>query len=313
MKAYSNDMKKIATLTSLALLGLFTIAAGSTFLVRPVPTAPDRAVVARIIPLPTVQTNPKLRVALRLVDDELTESQPIRLRLELKNHLDSPVTVNLGDDSKDLLRFTLMLSDGTRRELSSPVPRSGLVMGGNIRIPAHGVYLQQVLLNEWAELREGDYMLGLRFGGPVKTMNGATISIEQDVVIPIKVMPKQTDHLAAVAESIALELSTASDQRDVLHLALALTYVDDASVVPHLQMALASEKLVDSTIINALRKRGSKNGVDVLSFAMTLKNKPETKILARSALQWLEHYTQDLSLKQYIKEQLRRLDVGNDH
>lgn len=245
-------------------------------------------------------------ISFSAVDSRMVLHQPVIIDFKVKNELNQSVELDLGPNRKEGFIFTLVLPSGQEVKLPQ-LKRDGFSISGITLINPNEIYSQKLILNEWTDFAsEGNYTLKARLANKVQAADGKSVHFKSAFISEFNIEGENSDRLRIVCEELIQQLFESNSYADAAQSALTLSYVKDPVSVPYLQKALASEKMVESVIINSLRESGGLESVEVLIDAMNKKPNSDLAVQAKSALNWIDTHTSDATVKATIREALSR-------
>jgi len=247
----------------------------------------------------------EVKISYSLADAEFSLHQPIILNFVIKNGLTQPINLDLGQDRKEGFLFVVTLPNGKKIQLPQ-LRRDGISRIGKLSLEPQQTYTQRLLLNEWIEFNSsGKHEIEVRLANPIQTDDGKVVASDSSFHTTLEIGQRNPKHLKQVSETLIQRIAESKTYEEASEAALALGYVKDSVVVPYLEKALASGKMVEPIIIASLTRIADKNSVQVLINAVKENPKSEVAILSRSALGSIENQSADPELKEMIKTALR--------
>ncbi|MGB7068754.1 MAG: hypothetical protein WBD22_04615 [Pyrinomonadaceae bacterium] len=248
-----------------------------------------------------LRTKSPFSISLSLVDSVIVVNQPVLVRLTFENHSNEAIRVDLGEDFKQGLSFTVT-SPGQKRTKLPSLTREGISREGVFWLKSQQTYSQNIVLNEWTEFPKiGNYKVEMQMTNPIRTAGGETHPFTERATVALDVKPEDSQYLRSIAVNLEERLQQSKTYAEAAEIALALSYVQNPVAVPSLQQALLSDKMVESVIINSLRQQSGNESIDVLTGVIEKAPNSEAAIQARSALEWMERQISDSQLKERIR------------
>lgn len=245
-----------------------------------------------------------VRVSFSVVEPRIVKNQPVLIKFVVENRLEQTISLDLGQNLKENFRFAIVFPDGKKVQTPS-LTKEGISLPGDIEIAPQQLYSQNLLLNEWGVLDEiGEYHLEYDLNAPIKTKQGDTVPVDSSGKIKFAIEPENKKHLEKVSEALFNKFDEAKSYSEAVESVRTLSYVKSSVAVPYLRKALASNKMVESTIVNILRERGDVDSVDVLVWIIKEQPNSETATAAKSALEWISATTKDPNVKSKIQKVL---------
>lgn len=228
--------------------------------------------------------------------------EPVLLVFSVKNNLDRPVTLDLGQDRKENFLFTVTRPDGSVVELPR-MSRMGLARVGKVRLEPGQTHRQELLLNEWYEFAEpGRYEIGVWLAATAMTADGTEAAFVDQHHVTIGIGARDGERLKQVCRELLRRASGTRSFDDASAAARKLSRINDPVAVPYLGRLLASNPMMDNVAVNGLERIGSAEAVDVLIDALDSAPAQTAEELIRPALKraaWK-------SLDEKVKEAVRR-------
>jgi hypothetical protein len=253
------------------------------------------------------QTESDIFTEFSIKNEKLTLHEPVVLTFKIVNKAGSVVHYDLGRDRKENFAFTVTMPNGDAIQLPR-LRRNGFTRGGNIAIMPGQTYSQQILLNEWLDLKtQGQYKITAGLLPPEKSDrvdSGAAAQVVEVYRGSFEIGPRNEQTLTNLCQDLALGIENSSSYEEAAQFALELSYVNDEIAVPYLQRALLSNKLVEMFAIQGLERIATIEAVKSLSLGLTIQFH-NTSLLARSALQRIESSSSDHAIKEEIQRILK--------
>jgi len=196
----------------------------------------------------------------------VTLNEPIHLDLEIQNNSSEAIEIDLGQDRKGSLGFTVETPDGRVIHLP-PLSSEGLGRIGRVRLAPHSQSKQTYLLNEWYPFpAKGAYSIRPKVGAPVLSASGAVVQPEvSPALIKLTVTPRDERKLSALCETLLKKLREKSDREEIAELSLTMSYVQDSLAVPYIKQGLSDGKLMWQYAIPGLARIANEEAIDLLA------------------------------------------------
>ncbi len=252
-------------------------------------------------------SNENVTISFSIADKSLVLNQPVVLDFEALNSSVTDLVLDLGYRRKENFVFRLVLPNG--KEISIPrleFERSGYGGSGIMAVRPKQNYSQRLVLDEWTNFSStGKYILKAGLVGQANYAGNKSEPGIEYQEIRFTIGPANKEVLRNVCANLLNEIRDSKSFDKKNEAANALLYVADPIAIEFLRHALVAEPMVEASVINALRKRGGKESVDVLIGAIEEKPHSEMSDVARSALSWIERKSEDVPLKKRIRLILR--------
>jgi hypothetical protein len=163
--------------------------------------------------------------------------EPVSVVLALKNDMEQPLSLDLGDDRISNIEVDVFSPDG--RHILHHIPtHQGLARIGRITIAAGQSYSQTLVLNNWTDFREvGIYRLQIRFLSRVLAADGRSTNIGP-LASSVMVEDRDEQRLTKLCAQLLDSLLKAKSYDDAHTQAMLLRYIGDPTVVPFLERAI---------------------------------------------------------------------------
>ena len=241
----------------------------------------------------------------RLSRSEVTLHEPVFMTLTILNGGRLPIKVDLGQDRKQALAFSIIQPDG--RIVSAQLPlHEGISRIGTLSIAPASKFEQVVIVNQWYVFpMTGQYQVKVRL---------VAIDGQQQVVpnltnwstLPLKVTPLNTERLEQLCTELKSKIDGSASYADKEEATLALSYVTSPIAIPYLQeLALSQENPLAPIAIEGLARMEEEAGLRAL-IAVSDQNNSTTSLLARNYLSRRFSETTDPDLKQQIQRALSK-------
>lgn len=260
---------------------------------------------ARTVPPETNATEPAGAVVVSYSPpvQQLTLHEPAFINFNVRNGLDRPVKLDLGQGRKGSFRLVVVRPDGTRVELPSWA-RDGISRVGAVSLDSQKELTERLLLNEWFDFpAPGRYEIEVSLATPIEGGDGKRVAARTDGRVVLDVRPRNAAELKRVSAELLDGVVKAPTYQDAADSATALSYVGDPVAVPDLQKALTSGRMVEPIAISGLERIGNEEAVQVLISALRGQNE-EVAQLAHSALLNIQQKSPNLGLKEKIRQAL---------
>lgn len=246
--------------------------------------------------------------SIRPVYSAFVEDQPLVFEFSIKNPSKTAIGLELGQDFKGSFHFVLTLPDKKQVRLPQ-YARDGISRIGSLSIRPENVYSQRVILNEWlgslSPLPPGEYRIDGSLSDPAINRPGKGVEIVP-FGVSFKIERENYRVLRKLCEELYGKIVHSTSYMEASDAALELSFVNNTVAVPYILSALASNKNVESVIINSLAKVGKETAVEALMSASTSVSEKEIKTQANSALELIAFQTQDEELKRKIHGFLKK-------
>jgi hypothetical protein len=285
---------------------LFWAGCGSLEPVQPAPLAAVGAQQeAATVPRKTnaVEATGEVVVAYSPPAQQLTLREPVFVNFTVRNGLDQPVKLDLGQDRKESFRFVVIKPDGARMALP-PWQRNGVSRIGELSVAPREEFTERLLLNEWFDFPvPGRYEVEVSLAMPLRGAGGKALAARTAGRFVLDIGPRDAAELKRVSAALLEQIVKAKSYEDAAAAATALSHVADPVAVPDLEKTLTSGRMVESIAIAGLARVGNEEAARVL---ISTLHGPDAEVaqLARAALAEIEQKSPDAGLKERIRREL---------
>lgn len=250
-------------------------------------------------------------VSFSLTDPVYTLGAPVFLEFELRNASNDVVRADLGENRQGTFAISVTSPGGTTTPQVSLPLVGGLQRSGDIVVSPGGSHRQRLLLNKWVDFPDiGVYLVEVTMINPVWDRTGRRVPMEP-FRTQVRILPRNEVRLRETCERLATEIENSISVEFAVEAAEALGHVRENLAVPYLKRALESRKYVESQVVGALERIGTREAVDVLialleeagQHGLDASTQLGTRaILSRQALDRLALSTTDPELRWSINE-----------
>jgi hypothetical protein len=219
----------------------------------------------------------------------LTLHEPVIVSARFQNFLREPIKFDLGWNR--LLGFALTVK-GPDGQIHRPrITPSDVGRVGRIKVEPNDEFSQILILNTWLPFeRPGTYQVEIRLIAPISTESGTAVPAPPPEVMRIDIGERDDAVLRHTCQRLAATVinpaATAAQADERYYAARALGYVRDPVAVPVFRTILEATPYEDPTILEALRKIGTPEAVQVLQDMVARGG--DRGALARNALERLK-------------------------
>ncbi|HEX7314400.1 MAG TPA: HEAT repeat domain-containing protein [Pyrinomonadaceae bacterium] len=234
---------------------------------------------------------------------QLTLREPVFVDFTVRNGLDQPVRLDLGQDRKESFRFVVIKPDGARATLP-PWRREGVSRIGELSVAPREEFTERLLLNEWFDFpAPGRYEVEVSLATPLRGEGGKALVAPTLGRFVLDIGPRDADELKRVSAALLRRVVQAKSYEDAAAAATDLSHVADPVAVPDLEKTLTSGRMVEPIAIAGLARVGNEEAARVL---ISTLHSPDAEVaqLARAALAVIEQKSPDAGLKERIRREL---------
>ena len=185
---------------------------------------------------------------------QLSLHEPVVARVTLINRTNRTVSADFGLDFIENFRLIVTGPDGQRR-LLPPFPlKDGMAFRGQVEIAPSASYTRPVILNEW---------LGFTTPG-VYIVEVSLTGIANTAIVRVTILPRDVSRLSKSCKELAQNALKASDFKDALHFARALSFSVDSEAVPYLKKVAEENDGLVPTALEGLTRIADRAAVGAL-------------------------------------------------
>ncbi len=231
--------------------------------------------------------------------------EPILVKFRANNHSNNAIVIDLGNNSKENMQFTIKSEDGKLLNVARLNFSDGISFPGAVSLKPGDDYEQKVVMSEWYVFSvPGTYRIEAQFLDET-----LPISDTANELI-LEITPRDSSHLTEICERLAKQAIETSIYVDADLAATALSYVDDPVAVPFMERVLRESFHGKWRAIEGLARIADPAAADALVAA--LRNSDElTRARVVGALFAIASATRDPKLKERIEVAIRPF-VGAD-
>lgn len=254
-------------------------------------------------------TSQPLSVQIALTSDAVTLGEPITLQYRIANSSDDSVSVDMGEDKRGWLSFSLVDALGTPAQTYTEIlTRQSGIHSDGIRLDQHGESMGYMVIGRGIKPEHiGQYHLTIVANlGYRKSEKGKSESFSQRYVLPLTVTPKDTEKLISDAAALGEAAAHDTDVSERHAAVEALFLMPATEADPAWQALISVSDLPVSTaadIAKQLVRLNSVAGADLLA-KMNWAAPPQWAGNGFAALQYLQelHGTGSQQVRQHIDD-----------
>ncbi|MGH9432520.1 MAG: HEAT repeat domain-containing protein [Terriglobia bacterium] len=223
-----------------------------------------------------------IELSFKLKDSSTTLHEPVWVECSIHNTLPNSISLDLGFNRTRNFVFTITAPNGT---VTSPLQlgNAGFGLYGELSLPAGGVHTEEVLLNEWYPFpAEGNYLVRVKFTGPIRTEFGQTIQANREGEMELDIEPRNPKTLEEICRALTAA-AVSPNAEAALRAGRTLSYVSDPIAVPFLGEVLRNSDFAQLLAAQGLGRIRTPEALRILRSRLNTED-PGLKAVIEGAL-----------------------------
>jgi hypothetical protein len=245
-----------------------------------------------------------VEISFKMLEPTVTLHEPVRVEFSVYNGLPEQIQFDLGFNRKGSFDF-FITAPGENKVHLHRLSEEGPGRIGRLSLATGQTYTQVILLNEWYRfVRPGEYEIEARLIRLLQTQTGIAIESNRTNQMHLRILAANPERLKLVCQALAKVAIEAPTFLEASEAALALSFMEDPSVVPCLEDVLHKSRMVKAQAAVGLGRIANREAIEILISSLN-SGDPELISVVRAVLK-------DASRKTENKEIRDKIDIALD-